>query len=244
MQYRKINTPMNINTLLEIVQTTIQDKNFHGTLRNTKRKYGSEPPKQIGRGAYSTASTDPKDPHMIRKHHNSPLAAEFDPFSDWVKFLVDNNHLDNPHFPKFYNIKKITDKTGSHIYSFTMEKLQSLRDKNINTEILYAIAERDFTDPDDIFEDVSRDDSVESIAYEVASKMGDIMKKAVMQDDPSGIKSESLLEALTIVKQYYEDNKQMIEDLYADIHGGNIMYRRGPHGFTLVITDPFSGRLP
>lgn len=235
---------MNINTLLEIVQTTIQDKNFNGTLRSTKRKWGSEHPKELGRGAYSIASTDPNDPHMIRKHHTSPLAARFDPFLDWVKFLIDNNHLNNPHFPKFYNIQKITDKHGSYIYSFTMEKLQSLTDKNINTEILYAIAERDFTDPDYIFENVSRVDSVESIAYEVASKMGNTMENAVMRDKVSDIKSESLLEALTIVKEYYDANADVIEDLRADIHGGNIMYRRGPHGFTLVITDPFSGRLP
>lgn len=237
---------MNITTLLEIVQTTVQDKQFNGSLRRGSSPWDTpRPRKELGRGAYSSASTDPSDPHMVKKHHNSPLAAQLDPFSDWVKFIVDNKHQENPHFPKFYNIKKIKDKNDNYIYTFTIEKLESLRGDKVNMDIINAIMDRDFHNHDDFFRYMDRDsDSEPELCRDAASTMGETMKEAVLVGNFANIKSESLIEALHIVKEYYDAHKDSIERLYPDIHGGNIMFRRAAHGFTVVITDPFSAELP
>ena len=48
------------------------------------------------------------------------------------------------------------------------------------------------------------------------------------------IKDETLMEALSYLKQFMKS----ADNVMYDIHKGNIMYRRTPHGLQLVLNDP------
>lgn len=223
---------MKIQTLLELIDTTTQEKQYRGRF-NDKPKNTAPVANEIGLGAYSKVRQHRHDPHMVTKQHHSPKAAKLDKFNQFAKFVIENKLTDNPHFPRLYNVTKITDNKGDYVYKYDIEKLENLYelDKNELFNIYETHFERDSRDMHKISK-MTAMDIADQIAYEIEDGI----------DGTTGIvKSESLAQALSILNKYlrevrYSEDRETINDIHAE----NVMIRRGKYGYQLVITDPFA----
>ena len=101
-----------------------------------------------------------------------------------------------------------------------------------------AVIDQHFNDKMD--KDPDYDD--DELEFQLVNGAANTLQKRVRYGNMDAIRSERLQEALyTLHKFFYAHNlANQYRRLYVDIHEDNIMVRRSPHGFTLVITDPFS----
>lgn len=222
---------MKIQMLLELIDTNVETKQYRGEFRGNSTGNPRSSNKEIGSGVYSKVRNDPHDPHMVQKRHHNPKAASNDGFVKWGDYLINNNLVDsNPHFPRIYNVRKIEDSEGQKIYKYQIEKLVPTED--VSPKLLKAVWRQNFT-KESMPEDIEELD-----AEDIADTMSGIISMAVEgnREYMDDIISDSLKQAVQHLHAYYEETNFTVPDL----HSGNIMLRRTPHGVQLVITDPFS----
>ncbi len=218
---------MRIEHLLELVEPIIHRKNT-----NLRFRYGNEADKSaLGQGQYSTVKNDRYDPHMVRKHHHTPLDDTVDDgYVHFVNYLIDKK-IQAVNLPRIYNIKEITDPYGQKIYKYQLEKLNSI--KNIDMEELQNLINRmikaEYT--------TLQDSNVEHAKRELLRTFGRDLEKCIYDDDYRRIKDEELIKTLKIIKDYIKTK----DDVWLDMgNAGNLMFRRGQTGLQLVIADPFA----
>lgn len=194
-------------------------------------------------GAYSSVKDDKTDPHMVKKYHHGPM--DNDPNSDigedaYVYFALwtAKQNVNNPCLPRIYDIKKIKDNSGKFIYRYKIEKLISTN--AIEPEELWRMFDRYFV-KDQKFDDIQKDVK-RRVHNEESTKLPTLMMGRMCEEYIKGrsdyIKDESLKEALDLIRKFLETYKKS-KGFTLDIeNSGNIMFRRGPHGLQLVITDP------
>jgi hypothetical protein len=232
---KALNEMLDILIAEDLAQTQVTDRNYGGKMNfnndwRSKRQRGSAPTDEhekmnkqgeLGRGIFSKVVSNPEDPHTVKKISTSPMgpghAVKADGFNAYVRMLASNDLMDNVHFPKVYKANTSTDTSGTHRNSFTIERLTDL--SSISEEEFQALVERCLLRP----------------VYDVAG-LADRISGACQSDydRKTFIKMESLLEACEII-----DELDGISDFRLDIHEGNLMVRRTPHGLQLVISDPF-----
>lgn len=219
---------MKIQTILteKLIDTTKQEKNYSGTFKDAPPR--GTPKKQIDAGSMASVKNDPNDPHMVIKHNRVPNMARNDLYPKFITYLIDHD-IENPHFPRVYDIKKITDKEGKFIYTYRLEKLLPLSDAS-NDECDMFI-ENNFYQNSEYYEfyhfDVDKNHRYAWVAK--------IFAAFIKNDDFSDhLRSESLIEAMKIIK----DIMHTLGSRESDIYYKNLMWRRGPHGLTLVFIDP------
>lgn len=223
---------MKIQVLLELIDTNVETKSYRGEFHGNNTGNSRSSNKEIGSGVYSKVRNDPNDPHMVQKRHRDPKAASTDGFVKWADYLINNKLVDtNPHFPRIYNARKIEDSEGKNIYKYQIEKLVSAED--VSPKILEAIWRQNFTQ-------YSMPEDIEELdAEDIADTMSGIISMAVEGNSEymDDIISDSLKEAVKHLRAYYAETNY---NALPDLHSGNIMLRRTPHGIQLVITDPFA----
>lgn len=228
---------MRITDLLEeLIDSSKKEKTYKGTLSLDRFKPRKTSSDTIAHGSHATVKADKNDPHMVVKHNTRAYKANptekdlhfgnynNDGFNEFIEYIINNNLTDNIHFPKVYNITTITDKDGSRVHKYTMERL--VNDLDVDEKL--------------------RDASIESLVTE------EYFKSLEWHDNPfiafcksmehyvrgnrdlDFITSESLIEALKIVRQA----ALKIGKNRLDMHAGNFMWRRTSFGLILVITDP------
>lgn len=193
----------------------------------------------LGRGTQSSVKDHPTDPHMVKKHN----ILAYDNDADWrgtkkrdgfhafIEYLIEKDLLDNIHFPRVYNIKKIVDSLWNHMHTYTMERLiplESVTRKEIDAFIEHNIVENLLLTSD--FVDDSR--YVEEMAGRAVAFIGRAVDNEGYID--KYIITDSLKEALFILKDVGSEIWQAL-----DSHSGNYMWRRTSTGVTLVFSDPF-----
>jgi hypothetical protein len=203
----------------DIAQTQVTDRRYGGKMNfngDWRQKKG-----ELGRGIFSKVTPDRKDPHMVQKRSTNPMGPDHhikaDGFEQYVRMLVDNDLMDNIHFPKVYKANTSTDTTGTHRNTFTIERLADI--SSISEEEFQSLAERCLLRP--VYD-------AKGLADRIAGAC------ASAYDRKTYIKMETLLEACELIEAM--DN---VADFRLDIHDGNLMVRRTPHGLQLVISDPF-----
>lgn len=219
---------MKIDLLLELVQPKVAEKKFNGYMRDGNRSSH----KEVGRGLRSSVKHDATDPHMVRKHNHETFAdyEKPDGFNQFINYLIENDLLDNPHFPRVYNITKVTGQNDKHIYTYKMEKLVS--GVELNGKEIDAVIHQNFQD----WAINVGEDHYNREALWVRKKLNaieSVLTTAVHQKDYRKLKSETLIEACQILHNML---KHYETDL--DLNIGNFMFRRTGVGLQLVITDP------
>lgn len=215
---------MKIQELLEdLINTTRQNKKFSGAF---KRHSDSAPPsaKELGHGFFSSVKNDPNDPHMVKKHGIKPSAE--DAYNVFIEYLIDNDLMDNIHFPKVYDITKIQDRNGHTIHTYKIEKLINFNDAS--TKEAEAFIHRSFDDR--ATEMMARNN------YGLLSAITMFFEDCLM-DHPEYvgmITDDSLKEALRVIKAIEGQDRHIFSDIKSD----NMMWRRTPHGLVLVFIDP------
>lgn len=187
------------------------------------RKMGKRTEKTVrkGGGAYATGTPDPTDPFMYRKKLRQPSNLEMDAYYQYIKFI--QPFMDeNPFFPKVYNIDIKKDPKGLLKPSYKIEKLMPIRDaeNEMEGDLENALANKYLHDPDE---------------WSVLT----VITKAITNDSYlEKIKDEKLIEAIQLIRYFFEANPQFVEDL----HLGNMMVRFTSVGPQLVFTDPAHDR--
>jgi len=220
---------MKILDLLEkLIDPNVESKKFGGTLKHRdifrRSRYNNK--KEIGKGTHSSVKDDPRDPHMVVKNNTQPYSSERskDGFAKFVEFLIDSDLLDNIHFPKVYNIKRITDQDRNFIYAYRLEKLYDM--DILSLEELNAIRE---THLKDIPEFTSKGNGIEDIAA--------MTGEALSYGDFSYLRG-SYAKDLKLLHDWFKEN-QIKLGLKEDLIYKNIMVRKTPYGNQLVLSDPF-----
>ena len=204
----------------------------------------------VGGGSFADAYSNPKrTPHDIRKLSNQPRNAhDLDGFFYYIKALEKNPDNDNPYFPRFRQIKVYIDRdefdgwsTGETdprrdeiTYSTQMERLEDMR--TLTKRENEAIKRRIFGDN---YDDAQRSlDTVDhhSFGQELLTVIDQAINHAGSRAGLNGyIVDEDFVRATAFIKKIA--NKYSIG---LDLHDENIMFRRGPTGVHLVLTDPLS----
>lgn len=202
----------------DLTRTQVTDRNYGGVMkfdRNALKK------RALASGIFSTVMADEEDPHMVKKVSSQPMGPDHhvkaDGFNQYVRMLAQDDLMDNIHFPKVYKANTTTDKTGTHRNSFTIERLVDLQ--NISPEEFEGLAERCFLRP-----------VVDAAA--MADRISASCESAY--ERKMYIRMDSLIEACEIMQRL-----DQASDFRLDLHEGNLMVRRTPHGLQLVISDPF-----
>lgn len=201
-------------------QIQMSDRNYGGRFNMTKA--AKREPNELGRGLFSKVKHS-EDPHMVDKETIRPLGPDHknkaDGFEFFVKTLVENDLMDNIHFPKVYKAAKSTDSTNTHRHKYTLEKLEPI--DGLSDEEFASLVETHMLRPCA---------SVNALADRISGACNS------KYDRDTFIRMESLRDACEIISEMDD-----VSDFRMDIHDGNIMVRRTPHGLQLVFTDPFGG---
>ncbi len=203
----------------KLAHTEVSDRRYGGQFNNARVAHQTRD--ELGRGAFSKVRPDQNDPHMVQKQSVVPLGKAHqdkeDGFAGFVRMMLENDLMDNIHFPKIYKAQKTTDTTGTHRNSYTMEKLEPLT--SLSREEAAALEERHMNPGYD--ED-----------FALYERIYDACRSSRARE--MYIKMDSLKEACETL-----DELDDISDFRLDINRGNLMVRRTPHGLQLVISDPF-----
>ncbi len=177
---------------------------------------------------------------MVRKHNfrpmgtNGPHAAQMltkDGFNYFIENIIKSDSFDNIHFPKVYNIKKITDKEGNWIHKYDVERLIPL--KELSNREIYRL----FTD--NFKRHVKEYEKMDSYDLEdTRSNIGFILSSAIRKNDHSELRSAELKKAVSLLHNM--NTRASDEGHFMDLHSDNVMARRTPYGLQLVINDPFA----
>lgn len=174
--------------------------------------YRDEP----NRGVYSKGRSNFQDPFMFTKISTRPVKLENDAYYNYVQ-AIKPYISSNPYLPRVYVIKTDIDSEGRAIPKYQMEKLFNLTDFD-DEEELKPIGEKIFTNPPS-----NIIDTLKSI------------RRALENGIYAGIKDKKLIQALQIIKQVHDSSDYKF---YYDLHDGNFLFRKGPYGIQLVISDP------
>jgi len=211
---------MKIQDLLEAeFETNKQDKISDNLYDIDKQRYRYRNRKydalsRFKSGAYGKIYRSKDNPHQITKIPHYPQKA--DAYYDYIEHVVNSGIAKiNPHFPRIYDIKKITDKSGHFKYKIKMETLQhfsSIEPKTINGMLQQYYG----YDNDD-----------DSLSHQ-------ILMTNVRKNVKGSLKSndDTFNEACKFVADFIR-NGNYSEDLHMD----NIMVRLAPYP-QLVFVDP------
>lgn len=224
---------MKIDVLLQllaedIAQTQVSTQKFNHRLNRIGRADG-----ELGAGAFSKVVSD-RDPHLVKKYshtalHDGPRAGDRqgrvynkDGFDVFVRYLAEHDLMDNIHFPKVYQAKRIEDNNDAHINKYQMERL--LESDALNRQE-WVFVEENYFNPQTFDEDID--------LYDMAL----VLRRSLMDERSREryIKMDSLKEAMAIIKRIADE-----ENMRIDMHEGNFMWRRTSVGVQLVLSDPLS----
>lgn len=223
---------MKILPLLEKLYDTDQsEQQYKGRLRKSRERDSS---KLLGRGGHGAVSST-TDPHMVRKHNIQPYgktgAAGADGYNKFIELLI-SQEIDNPHFPRVYNIKKITDANGNHIHTYQIEKLEEFYE-NVTPDLLNAFMEHNLTEKARADFGLTRDvTKPQDVDYRL-DMIARMMSEWVMEGSTRPLLMKSMQDAVHVLHWMY--NKIGMLDMF----GANLMWRRSGTGLTLVFNDPF-----
>lgn len=221
--------------LIELFEPSVKDihitKNkmdFDDKIHNTK----SNKDNFLGKGHFSAAYDHKNDPHMVNKISHDRSFGDIDLYWQYVDRIIESGvWKSNPHFPRFYSIKKYNTKSGETLYKGTMEKLISY--KEIEPELLKSYIENNLFKiyiNDSELEGHSNSDAVLIYLEELCDNL------LSLRGNYSPIKNKKLIEAL----EFIDSSCKKLKYCFLDIKPDNIMFRRTNYGIDIVFTDPLA----
>ena len=175
------------------------------------------------KGKFSKGKENSKDPFMFDKTSLLPSELEDDAYYNYI-MAAKPYMKSNPYFPRVYDITLTKDPSGKIIPKYSIEKLRELEYGPDDEGNLPALETNDAL-LDKIFFDPPK---YANISHEI--------RKVALTGDFSNVKDEMLIKALKLIQKVKESNPKFNYDLNIN----NIMYRVGPMGPQIVLTDPLS----
>ena len=206
---------MKIQDLLErgLIQPTVEPtKQYRGDLRQSKKVDISKS------GMFSTVKDDRSDPHMVKKYNHRPNRPHREEGFRYFARCIIAEGLENIHFPRVYQMGQIEDDRGQTVDTYRMERLVGWH--TVTGEEIAASAATIFSSSTPITDH---------------ARVARLVEQAIRDHNYNRIISKEFEDACKMIVSMGNDNHEASYDL----HAGNMMYRRTPHGLQLVITDPF-----
>ena len=204
---------------------------------------------QIGSGTTATLHSSDEEPGTVHKRvrgralFRNMAELQSDPYFQFINMIKQGNRLDNRFFPRIYNIETTQDARGLG-YNVEMERLERFdmlteeEARNIGNQLFHNFdAMRSFEDAK-----VRRKRGVPGATKEPAKAflleaIVDLLELSFSRQririQPSSIKDPEFARAIALIRGLMKK-----QQLYSDMHEGNVMFRRTPHGPQLVIIDP------
>lgn len=209
-------------------------------------------------GSYGYVTDTPNDPGTVTKTQfdsdaGSTMSAygkmdkPIDLYYVWVKMCsADSNMAKNPYLPRVYVVDDREDINGQRMPRYKMEKLYSLSDESINSEMLITIA-RKIAISEDIIEDYTNNaiQYAEDEGYDPGSIIKSQMIKLIIKH-VHGIYYGDVSQYGNIsraINMVYKIKKGFVE-ANLDMRKSNFMIRLTSVGPQLVFTDPIAGEVP
>jgi len=236
---------MKIQKLLELIEPQVKNINMRNRKFDPKAAGGNvsawaltDHERQqgyVGSGQYSSVKKD-RDPHFVQKTSRDSDRAKEDGYWHFIKQVIDNKLWENPYFPRVYYFKKFHKGNSAH-YRVKLETLVDMEELN-RGELVAVVARMVGDDPEDmgIIQPYFKEGKVRDLIEK--GKIRDLIEtifRRVWGGNPSKGMDSNLVSAMNLLKKMNEN-----KNYYYDLHKGNIMFRRGPHGVHPVIVDPFS----
>lgn len=233
-------SPLFIEIMEDLASPQTTERRYNGVFRNHHQQalnvQQATKNRTLGQGFYSNVKTHRTDPHLVQKNNHRQMARDTDGFNVFVEWLIQHGKQDNIHFPRIYNIKRITDREGNVVHSYDIERL--IRADAVSKEEIVAFHEHNIHEDAMPMEGLLERDWEESTFKEMYFKhLCKVLERAVKQKIFSYFLSDTMKSAIAVMVEATQDAS--LPQLYIDFHSGNLMWRRGPTGLTLVFSDPF-----
>ena len=233
-------SPLFIEIMEDLARPEVSDRQYNGVFKNHHEQpfnvQQSTKARTLGQGFYSNVKSHRTDPHLVQKNNHRQMARDTDGFNVFVEWLIKQGKQDNIHFPRIYNIKRITDRADNVVHSYDIERL--IQVDAVSKEEIIAFHEHNIHEDAMHMEGLLERDWTEETFKEMYFKhLCKVLDRAVKQKIFSYFLMDSMKSAIAILVEASRD--ESLPQLYIDFHSGNLMWRRGPTGLTLVFSDPF-----
>ena len=215
------------------------EKRVNSEMQRIAKELLGQEPEVLGNGNFAVAFGDSegKGAARVTKRARSLSDLEQDGYLAWVGSIVKSSeHLNNPYLPRYYNVKFYRNSESKIAYVIELEKLESYDDLDNDPEshdfkMMQAALEKLINDPDDYY---YTSNTTEDIAEHITGYLSEAQRGTVK------IKNKKLKKAMELVLDAYSE---LGEDgnVITDYTMGNVMYRRSPYGFDIVLVDPVYG---
>jgi hypothetical protein len=187
-------------------------------------------------GLYSYVKFDDEQPHTARKYSRGAHASSTDPFDTYARVIMDNELWSKSvHFPRVYERNVSDDEKYGSSTDWTMEKLIS--DKELSDTDIKGLLKVYFTGRSvDLLlgaNTFSRRQALRAMSQHFADMLE---HPSDLSDEVLAVKPNQRQLLYTFAKLREIKDKHNLE---ADMHPGNIMYRRSGNGLQIVFNDPF-----
>lgn len=237
-------SPLFIELLEDLSRPEVSDRRYNGVFKNHHEQpfnvQQSTKKRTLGQGFYSSVKSHRTDPHLVQKNNHRQMARDTDGFNVFVEWLIQQGKQENIHFPRIYNIKRITDRNGNVVHSYDIERLIQAEAEEVSKEDIVAFHEHNIhEDAMDMEGLLARDDWDEDTFKEMYFKhLCKVLNRAVKEKIFSYFLTDSMKSAVATMVMATQD-ESVHQIYYPDFHPGNLMWRRGPTGLILVFSDPF-----
>lgn len=210
--------------LRELIEPTVSQTKISSTFGSRK---AADPRKS---GVYAAVRGLRSDPNMVEKYLLMPSDLSKDAYYKYVTAIKDQM-AGNPHFPRVYRIKIVTDQDGDTRLSYVLERLAEM--DNSSPEVISLIYEKTLGDLGN-WGNISPLST--SNKWQMWNEIVSAIQDSVSSGDFSEIKDEELVKALKLIIDLKEKN-----DLSYDLFSTNFLIRpMGKYGPDIVIADPLS----
>jgi hypothetical protein len=235
-----------------ITADKLKPKKTRGPEDTGKRVFKDyEKAEELGQGSFASAFSSKKDPGTVRKVVSHVIDLEGDAYFSYIKLISKNNRMQsNRFFPRIFDIKvfKTPGDGDTTLYDYGID-MERLWDWNkLTDEDAYIAGKQLYHNFDRLMElDHIRGipDSVSGRGLPKKRPYKRALLRLLRQTFSKHIKGkESKLieikdpqfkQAVMLIKGMQQKDRH---GMFADIHDGNIMFRRTPQGVQLVLADP------
>lgn len=225
---------MKIQPLIEQIRPTVNVRNLKRNLTGDTSE--QTPRKALGQGLGAVVYDN--DEHTVNRvgkwRADDKQGHPETMYRSYIDAIIKHPNYDsNPYFPRVYDITDYIDKSGMRKSRYKLERLSHIEDSHIALAILNKIFGENLENVL-YFYDLNGGRAENAHSEKLINVIAKETIKAILRGNKKGvIVDHKFLEACFIISKIGIPNTRL------DIRSANLMYRTGPTGPQLVITDPF-----
>lgn len=206
--------------LYELITTTKTQGKHDGVFDHSVERNNHEKFEKSGGGYYAHVEKS-DDPHMINKQTHYSIPVEKDSYFAYIKKIVNDELMSkNPFFPRIYSVDTTVDKEKKLHYKIEMEQLYHLKElSQVELNALYNNI-------------IGLDTKKEITPILLAKTVSGLVDNPTRAPKTA---NKKFINAAKIIKEI-----SLSIPAYIDLHANNMMVRRTPFGYQLVLTDPLA----